>query len=62
MQAIVALDAPQQRPVFMPPMPCASDLVRFETAAPSGRVRSIATTITTGTGTTGPGVRTRVHD
>ncbi len=46
----------------MLPMPCASALVRIETTAPLGRVRSIATTITTGTGITGPGVRTRVHD
>jgi hypothetical protein len=45
--ATATVDAMHHRPVFLSPMHAAA---------------AIATIITTGTGITGPGVRTRVHD
>jgi len=47
MVAIATVDAAHHGPVFLSPM---------------HTNHAIATTTITGTGTTGPGVRTRVHD
>jgi hypothetical protein len=46
----------------MSAMPHLHAPARIDRDATRARRRSIALTITTGTGTTGPEVRTRVHD